>query len=92
MSASGLTHYIAMRERLRPFAMQQMKSFSDSGAPPLRSHFFEFPDDPQAWAIEDQHLFGPDLLVAPVQHYQTRTRSVYLPAGSRWTDVWSGTR
>jgi alpha-D-xyloside xylohydrolase len=35
-------------------------------------------------------MFGPDLLVAPVQHYQARSRSVYLPAGARWTEVWSG--
>ena len=85
-----LTSYMFMRERLRPYAMQQMQSFSETGAPPLRPLFFEFPDDPQAWAVEDQHLFGPDLLVAPVLHYQARTRSVYLPAGSRWTDVWTG--
>lgn len=85
-----LKSYMFMRERLRPYAMAQMKTYSETGAPPLRPLFFEFPDDPQAWTIEDQHLFGPDLLVAPVLHYQARTRSVYLPAGSSWTDVWTG--
>jgi alpha-D-xyloside xylohydrolase len=25
-----------------------------------------------------------------VLHAQARTRSVYLPAGSRWTEAWSG--
>ena len=85
-----LKSFMLMRERLRPYAMQQMASFSASGAPPLRPLFFEFPDDPEAWLVEDQHLFGPDLLVAPVLDYQARTRSVYLPAGSRWTNVWTG--
>ena len=79
-----------MRERLRPYAMQQMASFSASGAPPLRPLFFEFPEDPEAWRVEDQHLFGPDLLVAPVLQYQARTRSVYLPAGAQWTEIWTG--
>jgi alpha-D-xyloside xylohydrolase len=52
--------------------------------------FFEVPNDPVAWTIEDQHLFGPDLLVAPVLNDKARTRSVYLPAGSTWTSVWPG--
>jgi alpha-D-xyloside xylohydrolase len=79
-----------MRERLRPYAMEQMHSYSETGTPPLRPLFLEFPDDPEAWKVEDQHLFGPSLLVAPVLQFEARTRSVYLPAGSRWTDVWTG--
>jgi alpha-D-xyloside xylohydrolase len=52
--------------------------------------FFDFPDDPEAWNVRDQHMFGPDLLVAPVLEFGARSRSVLLPAGSRWTEVWSG--
>jgi len=85
-----LKSYLFMRERLRPYAMEQMRCFSETGTPPLRPLFLEFPEDPQAWKVEDQHLFGPSLLVAPVMEYQARTRSVYLPAGARWTDVWTG--
>jgi alpha-D-xyloside xylohydrolase len=66
-----------------------MKTVSQTGAPPLRPLFFDYPDDPLTWEVEDQHLFGPDLLVAPVLQYQDRTRRVYLPAGSRWTYVWT---
>jgi hypothetical protein len=78
------------RERLRPDAIAQVRLYIEAGMPPLRPLFLEFPDDPEAWEIEDQHLFGPSLLVAPVLEYQARTRSVYLPAGARWTDVWTG--
>jgi alpha-D-xyloside xylohydrolase len=35
-------------------------------------------------------MFGPDLLVAPVAQYLARSRSVYLPAGARWTNAWTG--
>ena len=40
--------------------------------------------------IEDEFLFGPDLLVAPVTRYGLRSREVYLPAGTEWTDAWTG--
>ncbi len=49
-----------------------------------------FPDDEQAATIEDQFLFGPDLLVAPVLHAGARQREVYLPIGTIWTDAWTG--
>jgi alpha-D-xyloside xylohydrolase len=54
-----LTSYMFMRERLRPCVMQQMKSYSETGAPSLRPQFFEFPGDPKAWTVEDQHLPRP---------------------------------
>jgi alpha-D-xyloside xylohydrolase len=56
----------------------------------MRPAFVDFPGDPAAWAAEDQFMFGPQLLVAPVTRYRARERQVYLPAGSRWTDAWSG--
>jgi hypothetical protein len=49
------------------------------------------PDDPEAVARDDQFLFGPDLLAAPVLAPGQRTREVYLPGGE-WIDLWrSGT-
>jgi hypothetical protein len=56
----------------------------------MRPLFFDFADDPQAAAVEDQFLFGPDLLVAPVTKFALRQRPVYLPAGTTWTDAWTG--
>ena len=35
-------------------------------------------------------MFGPDLLVAPVMEEGARTRTVYLPAGTRWKDAYTG--
>ncbi len=42
------------------------------------------------WDVDDSFMFGPSLLVAPVAEYLARERVVYLPAGSRWTDAWTG--
>jgi len=81
---------IFLRERLRPYVMQQMKLASERGLPPMRPLFFDFSEDLQAATVEDQFLFGADLLVAPITHYQARSREVYLPAGVRWYDAWTG--
>ncbi|MCE5326653.1 MAG: TIM-barrel domain-containing protein [Planctomycetaceae bacterium] len=81
---------ILLRERLKPYIMAQMDLASTHGAPPQRPLFFDFPDDPRACQIEDQFMFGPDILVAPILDYGRRQRQVYLPAGATWTNAWTG--
>ncbi len=56
----------------------------------MRPLFFDFPEDQACASIDDEFLFGPDLLVAPVLTEGARRREVYLPAGTIWTDAWSG--
>ncbi len=79
-----------LRERLRPYILEQMKLAARQGAPPMRPLFFDFPDDRGSDAVDDQFMFGPDLLVAPILHQGATSRKVYLPAGARWTDAWTG--
>jgi alpha-D-xyloside xylohydrolase len=79
-----------MRERLRPYLHEQLDKAAADGLPAMRPLFVDFPGDEQAWTIEDQFMFGPDVLVAPVTEAGSRSREVYLPGGSRWTHVWSG--
>jgi alpha-D-xyloside xylohydrolase len=85
-----LTAFLHLRERLRPYIMEQMRTAAATGLPPMRPLFLEFPDDPEAWQVEDAFLLGPDLLVAPVTEAGARARAVDLPAGARWTDAWTG--
>jgi alpha-D-xyloside xylohydrolase len=56
----------------------------------MRPLFFDFPEDEECTRVDDQFLFGPDLLVAPILTEGARSRGVYLPAGTTWTDAWSG--
>jgi len=70
-----------LRERLRPYIMKHMKSASEDGIPIMRPMFFEYPDDPRAYEIEDQFFFGEDILVAPILSQSTWSREVYLPKG-----------
>jgi alpha-D-xyloside xylohydrolase len=79
-----------LRERLRPYVLEQMRVAQASGLPPMRPLFVDFPDDARCWECEDTFMFGPSALVAPVTEYRARDREVYLPAGSRWTDAWTG--
>ena len=79
-----------MRERLRPYIHEQMAVASATGLPPMRPLFVDYPGDDKAWCMDDQFLFGPDILVAPVLAPGQTTRQVYLPAGSDWVNAWTG--
>lgn len=81
---------LELRERLRPYVMDQMATSSTTGLPPMRALFLEFPEEEQAWEVGDEYLFGPDVLVAPVTSFGARVRDVYLPEGASWVDAWTG--
>jgi len=76
---NAITKVIYLREQLRGYVMQHMKLAASAGIPVLRPLFFEFPHDPMSFSAEDQFMFGPDWLVAPVLVYKATTREVYLP-------------
>lgn len=85
-----ITKLMFMRERLKPYIMEQMKKAHEDGTPVMRPIFYDFPDDKTAYTIEDEYMFGPDMLIAPVLDEGVRSRSVYLPAGAEWKDANSG--
>lgn len=88
-----LVEQLQLRERLRPYLMRIMREAHESGSPPMRGLFYEFPDDPQAYEVADQFLCGPDVLVAPILEHGARQRRVYLPQGAQvqqWTCAWTG--
>ena len=57
---------------------------------PLTFMRVDFADDKKCAEVDDQFMFGPDLLVAPILHSSVAKRKVYLPVGATWTDAWSG--
>jgi alpha-D-xyloside xylohydrolase len=79
-----------LRERLRPYIMEQMQEAQESGMPPMRPLFVDFPDDETCHDVDDAYMFGPDLLVAPILYEGARDRIVYLPEGATWRDAWTG--
>ena len=90
-SCEILSAQVLLRESLKPYIMEIMKTAESSGVPPMRPVFVDFPKDNMAWEPEDQFMFGPDILVSPVLTLGARSRSVYLPTGTGWRNAWTGT-
>ena len=84
-----MVDWLRLRERLRPYLMEQMRVARETGLPPMRPLLVDFPADEASWAVSDEFLLGPDVLVAPITALGLRERDVYLPPG-RWTDAWTG--
>lgn len=85
-----LKELILLREKLRPYICHYMEIASKEGKPLMRPMFFDYYDDEVCYTLEDQYLFGEDILFAPVTEQGQRERRVYLPKG-RWQDVNTGT-
>jgi len=82
--------FMLLRERLRPYIAKAMIEAHEKGTPPMRPLFYDYPADTTAWEIEDEYIFGSELLVAPVLASGAREREVYLPSGCDWIDVRNG--
>ncbi len=82
--------YLQIRENMREYTRCLMKEAHEKGTPVMRTLFYEFPQDKHTWEVEDEFLFGSDVLVAPVLYENQRQREVYLPAGVNWKHVWTG--
>lgn len=86
----GLTHYHRMRYRLLPYIYTLAAATHFDDATILRPLVMDFASDRKAWEIDDQYLFGPSIMAAPVTAFETRSRQVYLPEGSDWYDALTG--
>lgn len=78
-----------LKYKLMPYVYAQAKESSENGWPMMRALLFEYPDDPGAWMVEDEYLFGNNLLVAPMLEDGT-SRDVYLPGKDKWIDYQTG--
>lgn len=82
--------YLHLRERLRPYIQELMVQAHQKGTPPMRPLFYDFPEDKKTWDVDDQYMFGPDILVAPILKEGVRDRTIYLPTGATWKDPYTG--
>jgi len=77
-----LKKYLSLRESLRPYICEQIKKSARNRGARHVSAVFDFPDDGEAWKIEDQYMFGSDYLAAPILEAGQRSRVLYLPKGA----------
>ncbi|KAH7089637.1 glycosyl hydrolases family 31-domain-containing protein [Paraphoma chrysanthemicola] len=90
--------YMTIREDLRPYTRRLMKEAHEKGSPVMRTLFYEFPEDPKCWEIEEQYMYGDKYLCCPVLKEGAKEMSVYLPQipeGGKWKafrseETWEG--
>mgnify|MGYP002780691577 CR=1 FL=1 len=83
-------HWSRVHEALAPYVRHLCEEAERTGLPAQRALFLHYPDDPECAAIQDQYLYGADLMVAPVVEEHAVERRVYLPAGEAWRHLWTG--
>ena len=79
--------YAKLRTQLYPYIVAADATYRERGLPVMRHLALGYQDDPRATGREDEFMFGPDLLAAPVLQPGARRRTLYLPRGL-WVDLW----
>ncbi len=75
---------------LAPYVRRLCDEAQATGLAAQRPLFLHYPDDAGLWGVQDQFLYGADLLVAPVIEEGADMREVILPGEQPWRHVWSG--
>ena len=86
-----LGHFARMsqiHERLAPYVRHVLDEGQASGLPAQRPLFLHY-DAPEYHAVQDQYLYGADLLLAPVIEAGVTGRGVAIPSKG-WANLWSG--
>lgn len=85
--------YDKLRYSLMPYIYGEAEKCTRTGLPMMRALILEYPEDRNVRFIDDEYLFGDDLLIAPVLKPLARTdiRQVYLPRGV-WFDYFTRER
>jgi alpha-D-xyloside xylohydrolase len=82
-----MKHWLLVREKMRPYVGELMANAHQTGDPVMRPLFYDFPHQPASWQVEDQYMFGADIMVAPVFNAGQVTRKVWLPEGETWASL-----
>ncbi|SPO03713.1 probable alpha-glucosidase 2 [Cephalotrichum gorgonifer] len=83
-----LKKYLNIREEMREYTRGLMRAAHEKGDPIMRPCFYDFPGDKKSWTVDDQYMYGPKYLVAPILAAGQVRREVYLPgAGEKWKGV-----
>jgi alpha-glucosidase (family GH31 glycosyl hydrolase) len=81
---------VETRYTLIPYLYTLFHRVHISGGTVVRSMAHEFPTDSSCWPLDEQFLWGSNLLIAPVVYEGHRTKDVYLPSTERWFNYYTG--
>jgi alpha-D-xyloside xylohydrolase len=85
---AAMVYYDRLRYRLMPYIYSVAGAAFHDDYTIMRGLIMDFNEDPNVKNINDEYMFGPSILVAPVYDYNARSREVYLPAGT-WYNFYS---
>lgn len=86
----SMLYYNRLRYRLLPYIYSLAGHAYHNDYTIMRGLVMDFAKDTAVQNIGDQFMFGPSLLINPVYAYKVTNRSVYLPVGQGWYDLYSG--
>ncbi|WP_445505703.1 glycoside hydrolase family 31 protein [Niallia sp. 03091] len=82
--------YINMRYELMPYLYNAFQRAHEEASPIMQPLVYQFQEDAKTHNIQDQFLFGDSLMMAPIVYQGATSRDLYLPAGVKWVDYWTG--
>jgi alpha-D-xyloside xylohydrolase len=101
----AIEKYINLRYRFLPYIYSVSWDVTENSSSMMRALMMDFVDDKKALDINDQFMFGKSILVSPVTEpmytkkdgkmapadfSEVKSRELYLPAGTKWIDFWTG--
>jgi alpha-glucosidase len=89
-STAHFARWSQFHARLWPYLRNAAQAAFEHGLPIMRQLALAYPQDAAVWTLNDEYLFGPSLLAAPVMVQGATGRDVYLPAGT-WLPLEAGT-
>ncbi len=75
---------------LAPYVRHLCDEAVELGLPAQRPLFLHYADDEALYGVQDQYLYGADLIVAPVIEDGARARQVILPGEGAWIHAFTG--
>ena len=89
-----MAEFLRLRHQLLPY-LATMNVRAHEGRPVVEPMYYSHPDEPAAYTVPNQFMFGTELLVAPITTPADRETGLarvkaWLPEGE-WVDVFTGT-
>jgi alpha-glucosidase/alpha-D-xyloside xylohydrolase len=80
--------YLNLRYQLLPYLYSAAEQTHSTGMPIIRALWLMYPKDKNALLVDNEYLWGDNILVAPVFEKGATQRNAYLPVG-KWWNYWT---
>ncbi len=79
---------VKLRYALFPYIYTMARETYDTGVSLCRPLYYDYPEDDEAYAFENEYMFGNDILVAPITEPAVdgiSTAKIWFPEGAWWS-------